>query len=313
MIAPELPSPHIISKCKVLVVGDVMLDRYWKGDVTRISPEAPVPVVHISSEECRLGGAANVALNLRCLGANVTLMSITGKDEAALKLTELLTEQGINYNFTQDLGVETIVKLRIVSRHQQIVRVDFEKKPDVSIVSKMIGQFKSIVEGYDVILFSDYAKGSLANVQEMIHFTRTLGKPIFVDPKGNNWEKYRGASVITPNKIELRQVIGSWSDEAQLQLEVLELNKKLNFEGMLLTRSEEGMTFIENGSIYSVPAMTNEVADVSGAGDTAIATMALMVGCGLGMHEAMVLANRAASLVVAKFGTSSITYTELAG
>ena len=308
-----LPSLEHIANCRILVVGDVMLDRYWHGEVVRISPEAPVPVVHVKREENRLGGAANVALNVKSLGARVTLLSMVGQDEAARILRQLLNEHDINAELGEDPGLETIVKLRVIGRSQQMLRVDFEKEPDHEVLVGMIEPFAAFLESHDVVLFSDYGKGGLAHIPHMIRLAREAGIPVLVDPKGTDWARYSGASIITPNVTELAQVVGQWSSESQMQDKAQALRQQLDLQALLVTRSEEGMTLFEANRVISVPAQAREVADVTGAGDTVIATMALMLGCGLSLDQSMVLANRAGSLVVAKFGTASLTYKELLG
>jgi rfaE bifunctional protein kinase chain/domain len=308
-----LPSPDRIANCRILVVGDVMLDRYWHGEVARISPEAPVPVVHIQREENRLGGAANVALNIRTLGARVTLLSMVGQDHAARSLRQLLDAHGIDAELGEDPGMETIVKLRVIGRSQQMLRIDFEKEPDHEVLAGMLERFAALLAQHDAVLFSDYGKGGLAHIPRMIRLAREAGKPVLIDPKGSDWARYRGASVITPNRAELAQVVGSWSGETQLHEKAQALRQKLDLQALLVTRSEEGMTLFEAGRVSSVPANAREVADVTGAGDTVIATLALMVACGLDLPQAMDWANRAGGLVVAKFGTASLTYEELRG
>lgn len=309
----KLPPRDRISRCRVLVVGDVMLDRYWHGDAGRISPEAPVPVVHIRREENRLGGAANVALNVRTLGGQVTLLSMVGQDDAARSLRQLLSSQGIDNELGEDPNMETIVKLRVIGRKQQMLRIDFEREPDHEVLAGMTERFKILLLNHDVVLFSDYGKGGLAHIPHMIELARQAGKPVLVDPKGSDWARYSGASVITPNRPELEQVVGSWTSELQLQEKAQAVRQQLNLQALLVTRSEEGMTLFEEGESNSVSAQTREVADVTGAGDTVIATMALMVACGMSMQDSMAWANRAGGLVVAKFGTASLTYEELHG
>lgn len=313
MSGPQLPTRERLTACRILVVGDVMLDRYWHGEVARISPVAPVPVVHIQREENRLGGAANVALNVRTLGASVTLLSMVGQDDAARSLRELLAHKGIDAELGEDPGMETIVKLRVIGRSQQMLRIDFEKEPDHEVLAGMLGRFEALLAAHDAVLFSDYGKGGLAHIPRMIELARAAGKPVLIDPKGSDWARYSGASVITPNRAELAQVVGSWSGEAQLHDKAQALRQKLGLQALLVTRSEEGMTLFEADRVNSVPAQTREVADVTGAGDTVIATLALMVACGMDLPQAMALANRAGGLVVAKFGTASLTYDELHG
>jgi rfaE bifunctional protein kinase chain/domain len=312
-MTPPLPTTERIACCRILVVGDVMLDRYWHGEVVRISPEAPVPVVHIQREENRLGGAANVALNARTLGARVSLLSMVGQDDAARSLRQLMDKHGIDAELGEDPGMETIVKLRVIGRSQQMLRIDFEKEPDHEVLAGMLERFEGLLPQHDAVLFSDYGKGGLAHIPQMIRLAREAGKAVLIDPKGSDWARYAGASVITPNRAELAQVIGSWSSEAQLHEKAQALRQQLDLQALLVTRSEEGMTLFEAERVTSVPANAREVADVTGAGDTVIATMALMVACGLDLAGAMAWANRAGGLVVAKFGTASLTYEELRG
>ena len=309
----SLPLQDCINERRILVVGDVMLDRYWHGEVARISPEAPVPVVHIRREENRLGGAANVALNIKTLGAQVSLLSMVGQDEAARSLRALLTQSGIQAELGEDPGMETIVKLRVIGRAQQMLRIDFEKEPDHEVLAGMLERFEALLARHDAVLFSDYGKGGLAHIPHMIALARAAGKPVLIDPKGSDWARYSGASVITPNRAELAQVIGTWRSEAELQQKAEALRQSLGLQALLVTRSEEGMTLFEANRVSSVPANAREVADVTGAGDTVIATLALMVACGLDLAQAMAWANRAGGLVVAKFGTASLSYEELRG
>lgn len=290
-----------------------MLDRYWHGEVVRISPEAPVPVIRIQREENRLGGAANVALNIRTLGAQVTLLSMVGQDAAARNLRSLLTHHGIHAELCEDPEMETIVKLRVIGRSQQMLRIDFEKEPGNEVRVGMLERFDALLDQHDAVLFSDYDKGGLVHIQQMIQMARGIGKPVLIDPKGSDWGRYSGASIITPNRAELAQVIGTWSGEDQLRNKAQALRKRLNLQALLVTRSEEGMTLFEADGVSSVPANAREVVDVTGAGDTVIAILALMVVCGVSFKDAMKWANRAGGQVVAKFGTAYLTYEELCG
>jgi rfaE bifunctional protein kinase chain/domain len=313
MIVMNDLSPHNIAKSRILVVGDISLDRYWYGDVSRISPEAPVPVVHVQRNEDRLGGAGNVALNIRRLGANVTLLSVIGIDDAAVTLFRLLKDNEIQAEISEDPSMETIVKLRVISRNQQMLRIDFEKEPEHEVLAGMLERYATLLSLHDLVLFSDYGKGGLQHIASMIELARDAGKPVLIDPKGSDWTRYRGATVITPNRAELELVVGLWINEKQLHDKVQALRSQLSLEALLLTRSEEGMTLFVENSVSSVQAEALEVSDVTGAGDTVIATMALMIACGLALPKAMEIANRAAALVVAKFGTASLTYNELFG
>lgn len=311
MTLNSFPEKAVVASRRVLVVGDVMLDRYWFGAVERISPEAPVPVLHVKREQERVGGAANVALNVKTLGGQVTLLSMVGQDEPARRLRELLQEQGVTTVLGQDPGMQTIVKLRLIGRGQQLLRVDFEKEPDHEVLAQMLADFERELQQHDVVLFSDYGKGGLAHIPRMIELARQAGKPVLVDPKGSDYDRYAGATTITPNRAELMQVVGAWQDESDLQRKAEALRARLGLQALLLTRSEEGMSLFEAGRASHVQAQVREVADVTGAGDTVIATLALMLACGLGLEQAMEHANRAGGLVVAKFGTATVSYEEL--
>lgn len=300
-----------LAQARVLVVGDAMLDRYWFGAVERISPEAPVPVVKVNREEERLGGAANVALNAKTLGAQATLLTVVGDDEPARKLQQLLEKQGVKTLLGHDPQLYTIVKLRVIGRSQQLIRVDFENTPDHEVLARMLGEFEQALPLHDAVLFSDYGKGGLEHIPTMIALARKAGKPVLVDPKGSDYTRYRGATVITPNRAELAQVIGSWSSETDLQHKTQALREQLGLSGLLLTRSEEGMTLFDVQGQAHVPAEAREVFDVTGAGDTVIATLATMLACGLSLRDAMPIANRAGGIVVGKFGTATVSHQEL--
>jgi rfaE bifunctional protein kinase chain/domain len=300
-----------IAGTSILVVGDVMLDRYWFGEVERISPEAPVPVVHVQREEFRLGGAANVALNVTTLGASATLMSVVGDDEPGSKLTTMLHQAGIKGVFHPDPVLQTTVKLRISGRSQQLLRVDFENRPGKEVLGAMTESFASVVSNYDAVLLSDYGKGGLGHVSAMIEAATAAGKPVLVDPKGRDYSAYRGATVITPNRSEMAQVVGSWSEEAMLHELASELRMSLDLDSLLVTRSEEGMSLFDAEGHFRVSADASEVFDVTGAGDTVIATLATLVGAGMSLREAVPIANRAGGIVVGKFGTSAIHYEDL--
>jgi rfaE bifunctional protein kinase chain/domain len=306
-----IPSKDALAQCRVLVVGDVMLDRYWFGAVDRISPEAPVPVVRVTSEQDRLGGAANVALNVTTLGARATLLSMVGADDAARTLRRLLSEKGVGAVLGEDPQVQTIVKLRVIGRSQQLLRVDFEREPTHEVLAQMLNDFERELPDHDVVLFSDYGKGGLAHIPRMIELARLAGKPVLVDPKGSDYARYAGATLITPNRAELAQVVGAWADETSLTQRVTALRAELGLQAVLLTRSEEGMTLFDATGQAHEPAQAREVYDVTGAGDTVIATVAAMLACGIPMHEAMVHANRAGGIVVGKFGTANVSYEEL--
>ena len=300
-----------LQQASVLVVGDVMLDRYWYGNVERISPEAPVPVVRITGEEERQGGAANVAYNVVSLGAKASLLSVVGDDEASRKLEALVAGTGIETHFGRDPDLKTTVKLRIIGRQQQLLRLDFENTPKTELLASQTASFARLLKEHQVVLFSDYGKGGLAHVSDMIAQARALGKPIFIDPKGSDFSRYREATVITPNRAELQQVIGPWLTEAELQDRCENLRQKLGLQAILLTRSEEGMTLFDAQGAEHVSAQARDVFDVTGAGDTVIATLATAVAAGLSLRQALPLSNRAGGLVVGKFGTAALSYEEL--
>lgn len=307
------PSRERLAQARVLVVGDAMLDRYWFGAVDRISPEAPVPVVRVNREQERLGGAANVALNVKTLGAQASLITVVGDDEPGRSLKKLLEQAGVEAHMGVDAQLYTIVKLRVIGRSQQLIRIDFENQPDHEVLQEALGEFERVLPAHDAVLFSDYGKGGLEHIPRMIELARKAGKPVLIDPKGSDYSRYAGATVITPNRAELAQVIGSWSTEAQLQERAQALRAQHRLEGLLLTRSEEGMSLFDAQGHTQVPAQAREVFDVTGAGDTVIATMAAMLACGLSLREAMPIANRAGGIVVGKFGTASVNYDELFG
>ncbi len=302
-----------LTDSRVLVVGDAMLDRYLFGDVERISPEAPVPVVRVTREEARLGGAANVALNVRSLGAQVTLVTVVGRDEPARKLEQLLEARDVRTLLGHDPNLYTCVKLRVIGRAQQLVRVDFENTPNREILGDMLAEFSRALGAHDAVLFSDYGKGGLAHIPRMIEMARTAGKPVLVDPKGSDWARYSGADVITPNRAELAQVVGAWNSEEQLLERVQALRDSLRFGALVLTRSEEGMSLFDAAGHQRVPAQAREVFDVTGAGDTVIATLAALTAAGMGLREALPLANRAGGIVVGRFGTATVSFEELFG
>ncbi|MFM9436165.1 D-glycero-beta-D-manno-heptose-7-phosphate kinase [Janthinobacterium sp. CG_23.3] len=300
-----------LGQVRLLVVGDVMLDRYWFGDVGRISPEAPVPIVRIEKREERLGGAANVARNAAALGAHTGLLGVVGADEAGGQVEQLLQGGGIHSYLQRDPAISTIIKLRVIGRQQQMLRIDFEDAPSDTILRDKLIQFNALLPDYDVIVLSDYAKGSLVNVADMIRAARAAGKIVMVDPKGDDFSRYAGASVLTPNKSELRRVVGSWGNEEQLTAKAQQLRRELSLDALLLTRSEEGMTLYTEHEVLHMPTDAREVFDVSGAGDTVIATMAAMLGAGMSLGDAVRTANRAGGIVVGKLGTATVTRAEL--
>ncbi len=301
-----------VEKARVLVVGDVMLDRYWFGDVERISPEAPVPVVRIARSEERPGGAANVARNVAALGARATLLSATGDDEPADTLLRMLAADGVSTSFLRDGALTTTVKLRVIGRQQQLLRIDFETAPSRELLASKLADFDALLADTDAVVLSDYGKGGLAHIATMIGRARAAGKPVLVDPKGDDWDKYRGASLMTPNRGEFRQVAGRWRDEADLERRAQALRRNLELGALLVTRSEEGMSLYSDAGTLTIPAQAREVFDVSGAGDTVIATLGALLAAGAPLPDAVAIANRAAGIVVGKLGTATVTPDELA-
>ncbi len=302
-----------LSQVRLLVVGDVMLDRYWFGEVSRISPEAPVPVVKVERMEERLGGAANVARNAASLGAQTTLLSVVGDDDAGRSLSRLLAAEGIAADLQIDREIDTTVKLRVIGRQQQLLRIDFETTPSHEVLQAKLAEFERRLADCDIVILSDYGKGGLTHIAEMIELARAAAKPVLVDPKGDEWGKYAGATVITPNRSELRDVVGRWASEEILFAKADKLRGELGLEALLVTRSEEGMTLFADGQTFHQAAQAREVFDVSGAGDTVIATLAVMLAAGADWAEAIRIANVAAGIVVGKLGTAVVTRDEIAG
>jgi rfaE bifunctional protein kinase chain/domain len=305
-----------INKVRILVVGDVMLDRYWYGEVDRISPEAPVPIVNVTQSDERPGGAANVARNAAALGAKVTLLSVVGQDDVGLRLAALLRKAGVAARLHRDKNIATTVKLRVIGRpqRQQLLRLDFETKPGHEILRSKLAEYARLVARHDAVVLSDYGKGGLAHIARMIALARRSRKLVLVDPKGDDFSRYRGASMITPNLKEFRVVAGEWKSERELTDRAQELRRKLKIEALLVTRGEMGMTLFERGRKLHVPAqMLHEVSDVSGAGDTVIATLAVILAAGAELPDAVRIANRAAGIVVGRFGTAVVQAHELFG
>ena len=297
---------------RVLVVGDVMLDRYWFGDVHRISPEAPVPVLKVNRVDERPGGAANVARNIAALGAQATLLSVVGNDEAGACLERLLSEHdNLTALLHRDNSISTIIKLRAVARHQQLLRIDFETPPSHEVLHAALADFRAQLPLADAVILSDYGKGGLAHIAQMIRLAREAGKRVLVDPKGDDYARYRGATLLTPNRGEFREVAGGWRDEAELYSKAQRLRRELQLDALLITRSEEGMSLYREEDVQHEATHTREVFDVSGAGDTVIATLAVMLASGADMVDAMRIANRAAGIVVGKLGTAVVSREEI--
>jgi len=314
-VKPENLILSELHQARVLVVGDVMLDRYWYGEVSRISPEAPVPIVKIESRRTKEtpGGAANVAANAAALGANVALLSVVGDDEPGRKLAQLLAEKHVQANLHRDASIDTTVKLRVIGgRLQQMLRVDFETAPSHEVLLDKLDDYRRMIADRDVVILSDYGKGGLTHIAQMIGIARDQGKTVLVDPKGDDYSRYVGATVVTPNQAELREVVGRWKDEGELTEKAQALREQLGLRALLVTRGAEGMTLYEAGRSRHEPAREeHEVIDVSGAGDTVIATLGVMLGVGMPLEEAVRVSNVAAGIKVLKFGTAVVQPKEL--
>ena len=300
------------SHIRTLVVGDVMLDRYWFGKVDRISPEAPVPVLAVQEEQVRAGGAANVAHNLLALGAKSTLLSVVGDDQAGREIQQILDEYGAQTKFTIDTNFKTIVKLRMIAQNQQLLRADFEQKPSEEVLAQCLSDYQLAVQDADVVILSDYGKGGLTHVATMIDLARGAGKPVIIDPKGSDYSRYKGATLITPNMKEFEAVAGTVSSEADFSRKAQALRNDLDLDYLLVTRSEQGMSlFTRAGEQINSPATALEVYDVSGAGDTVISLMALVAVSGFTNEQKLTLANTVAGIVVGKLGTAVATIDEV--
>jgi D-glycero-beta-D-manno-heptose-7-phosphate kinase len=299
------------ARSRLLVVGDVMLDRYWFGDVERISPEAPVPVVRIARTEERPGGAANVARNAAALGATVTLLSVIGDDEPGATLERLLEGEHVRTSLHREASLATTVKLRVIGRQQQLLRIDFETAPSHEILATKLADYERQLQDADVVILSDYGKGGLAHITTMIDRARAAGKAVLVDPKGEDYTRYRGATLLTPNRSEFRQVVGRWANESELAAKAEALRRELALEALLVTRAEEGMSLYSGAGALTIPAQSREVFDVSGAGDTVIATLGVLLAAGASLPDAVRVANEAAGVVVGKFGTAVVHPNEL--
>lgn len=307
----QFPSQEQIAALKILVVGDVMLDRYWFGAVNRISPEAPVPVVKVTRKEDRLGGAANVARNCVALGAQASLIGLIGADEAGESVQHLCGTDGVDSALCIDAQLPTILKLRILGRQQQLLRVDFEQEPSPEALAQLEQHFERLVAQHHIVVLSDYAKGALTSVERLIQVAHRHGVPVLVDPKGDQYQRYRGAASITPNRIEMEEAVGKWASEDDLTARAQQLRQDLGLEALLITRSEQGMTIYTTEGRSHAGAEAQEVFDVSGAGDTVLAALAVTRAAGLSWIEAMHWANKAGSIVVGKLGTSTVTAEEL--
>lgn len=297
---------------RVLVVGDAMLDRYWFGDVNRISPEAPVPVLAISDSEERAGGAANVACNISALGAHCDLVSVVGNDDAAHDLERLLSEKGVITDFIRDDTHVTTVKLRLLSRNQQLLRADFEQQPGDAFIAQAMESYKKHLDNTDIVLLSDYGKGVLRDIDEMIRVAVDKGLKVLVDPKGRNFSRYSGATMITPNRHEFEDVVGPCPSLENMASKAAELLQEIEVKYLLITLSEKGMAlFNKDGLVFHQKARAREVFDVSGAGDTVIGTVAAMLATGASYPDAVHIANAAAAIVVGKLGVATASVNEI--
>ena len=296
---------------RVLVVGDLMLDRYWSGTTWRISPEAPVPIVRVSTTDERPGGAGNVALNVRSLGGQCALLATVGCDEAAALLERLLKLNGVDCQLQADPDIATIIKLRVLSQNQQLIRLDFEndRRPDAQSIEKALDQ---VLKSSDVVVFSDYDKGTLSRIEQMIKQCRVAGKTVLVDPKAKDYRRYRGAHLLTPNWQEFTQAVGGVADEEEAYNKAGQLIHDLELDGLLITRGQAGMIFLDRqGKRLVLEALAQEVFDVTGAGDTVMATLASALAAGVDYEQAVSLANTAAGIVVAKLGSATVSVPEL--
>ncbi|HTS23464.1 MAG TPA: D-glycero-beta-D-manno-heptose-7-phosphate kinase [Casimicrobiaceae bacterium] len=301
-----------VARTRLLVVGDVMLDRYWFGEVERISAEAPVPIVKIARHEERPGGAANVARSAAALGAQVTLISVVGDDEAGQALARLLAAAQVRTSLHRDPALPTTVKLRVVGRQQQLLRIDFETVPSHEVLATKLADYERVLTEFDAVVLSDYGKGGLAHIARMIELANERRVPVLVDPKGEDYRRYRGATLLTPNRAEFRQVAGGWRTEAELAAKAQSMRADLALAALLVTRAEEGMSLFTDGGAIHIPAEAREVYDVSGAGDTVIATLGALLGAQAELESAVRIANQAAGIVVGKLGTAVVHPDELA-
>ena len=309
MIKLDIPR---FDSARVLVVGDLMLDRYWHGDTSRISPEAPVPVVKVENIDDSPGGAANVALNIAALGAACSLTGIIGNDSNGEVLRQALASAGIQCDFQASLNKPTITKLRVLSRHQQLIRLDFEEKYTDADTDLLAGKVGMLLKGVNLVIFSDYQKGTLNDIAALIAMAKSAGVPILVDPKGTDFTKYTGANLLTPNLSEFEAVVGKCATEEELVNRAQQLIKDLDLQALLVTRGEHGMSLIRpTEKELRFPARARDVFDVTGAGDTVISVLAASLSAGLSLPEAVALANIAAGIAVSKVGTIAVSGPEL--
>lgn len=300
------------SSINILVVGDLMLDRYWRGDTQRISPEAPVPVVLVNGFEERPGGAGNVARSITALGGQCSLVALLGGDEAADQVEKLLLQENVSLHCVKDKAAKTVAKLRVISRNQQLIRLDFEDEFSNQSIDKLTDDVCAEVERHNVLILSDYKKGALKNVTEIVKKANSMSTSIFVDPKGNDFEKYKNVTAITPNQSEFSAVVGEINDYHDLREKGLNLLKELNLSALIITRSEKGVTLIErSGKSINIPARAKEVFDVTGAGDTFISVLSASYAANASFEDAVNIANAASSVVVGKLGAATVSRSEI--
>lgn len=301
-----------LANAHVLVIGDVMLDRYWMGSVDRISPEAPVPIVSVKQTEDRVGGAGNVARNITALGGKCTLMGIVGDDSPGKKIEKIIEDSFIDNALYIEQEYETVTKLRVLSRNQQLIRADFESIPSQNSLDRLQDQFKGLVKDHDVVVFSDYGKGCLVHIEELIEVARKNGKRVLVDPKGTEFSRYQNASMITPNLSEFQAVVGDVSTDGVMKEKALSMIAEFGFAQLLVTLSDKGMVlFNADGTEIRVAAQSQEIFDVSGAGDTVISVMAMMLASNLDSAVGVGIANYAAGSVIKKIGTAITSQSEI--
>lgn len=296
----------------VLIVGDVMLDRYWSGDTSRVSPEAPIPVVHVRKTEEKPGGAGNVAVNVAALGAKATLLGMVGNDQAGDNLEKILTSHGINCLLQRTKIAPTITKLRLMSRNQQLIRIDFEEEPVTFSPAKQLEMYKEQLQHTDVVIMSDYCKGALQNSVELIQLAKEKNIPVFIDPKEPSFAPYRGATMLTPNMKEFKAVVGEVNSLKEIEEKARQQILENDLDAILLTRSEEGMSLIQRDHpMLNIPTQAKEVFDVTGAGDTVISTLACAIAAGQAWPRAIALANLAAGISISKVGAATVSVPEL--
>lgn len=305
----EIPS---FEKARIIVVGDVMLDCYWHGDTNRISPEAPVPVVHVKDIQERVGGAGNVALNISAIGSEVKLFGVVGDDDAGKSIDAQLKAAKVEPFLTKQSNHPTIRKLRVVGRHQQLIRLDFEENLSQTDYEPMLIEYQKHLANTDIVVLSDYHKGTLTQSQQFIQLAKARNIPILVDPKNIDLDVYRGATIVTPNYCEFEAVVGHCQSESEIEAKARALLCKHDFKALLITRGKDGMSLIRSGQpAIHLPTKAQDVYDVTGAGDTVIAILAAALAVGEDLSQAIIFANAAAGVVVRKFGASTVSIAEL--